>query len=98
MDKYGFVKVAAAVPAVKVADVNFNTAQTEKLLRQAVKEQAEMVVFPELGITSSTCGDLFLKPSLIERAELELAQLLNRTQTLPLVFMVGLRFVRTMCC
>lgn len=90
MDKYGFVKVAAAVPAVKVADVNFNTAQTEKLLRQAVKEQAEMVVFPELGITSSTCGDLFLKPSLIERAELELAQLLNRTQTLPLVFMVGL--------
>jgi NAD+ synthase (glutamine-hydrolysing) len=90
MDAYGFIKVAAAVPQVKVADPAFNAKETEKLLRQAAKEQVAAVVFPELGLTGYTCGDLFLHPALIRQAEKELAALLARTRTLPVLFAVGL--------
>ncbi|MBO7191565.1 MAG: NAD(+) synthase [Elusimicrobiaceae bacterium] len=90
MDKYGFLKVAAAVPAVQVANPVFNAAQAEKLLREAVKERVELVVFPELSLTAYTCGDLFLKPALVSAAEAALADLLVRTCQLKIVFIVGL--------
>ena len=90
MDKYGFVKVAAAVPTVQVANPVFNAVQIEKLLRHAVKKQAELVVFPELCLTGYTCGDLFLKPTLLSAAQKALAELLNRTRPLKIVFIVGL--------
>ena len=57
--KYGFIKVAAAVPAVKVADVMYNVQEIERLVMMAETEHAEVVVFPELSITGYTCQDLF---------------------------------------
>ena len=90
MDKYGFLKAAAAVPQVKVADPVFNAAQAEKLLREAAREQTELVVFPELSLTGYTCGDLFLKSSLVSAAEKALTDLLARTCQLKTVFVVGL--------
>ena len=64
MKNFGFVKVAAAVPAVKVADVAFNAAQMFAQIKQAAKQGVRVVVFPELGLTGYTCGDLFLKSAL----------------------------------
>lgn len=90
MDKYGFMKVAAAVPFVKVGDADFNAAQTDKLLSQADKERVELIVFPELGLTGATCGDLFLNETLIQRAELGLANLLLNNRSFNIVFVVGL--------
>lgn len=90
MKNFGFVKVAAAVPAVKVADVAFNAAQMLVQLKQAVKQGVRAVVFPELGLTGYTCADLFLKPTLLDAAERELAKLLAQTKNLDVVFMVGL--------
>ena len=90
MDKYHFLKVAAAVPAVQVASPIFNAAQVEKLLREAAKARVELVVFPELSLTGYTCGDLFLKPALVVAAEKALADLLIRTRQLKVVFAVGL--------
>ena len=90
MDKYHFLKVAAAVPAVQVASPVFNAAQVEKLLREAAKAHVELVVFPELSLTGYTCGDLFLKPALVLAAEKALADLLIRTRQLKVVFAVGL--------
>ena len=49
--KYGFIKVAAGVPAVKVADVEYNVQQIESLIAQAEGKGVEMIVFPELCIT-----------------------------------------------
>lgn len=90
MDKYGFVKVAAGVPEVQVAHPAYNTAAMEKQILQAAAAGVEVLVFPELGITGYTCGDLFLKPSLVQAAQDALAQLLVRTQKTNLVFIAGL--------
>ena len=57
--KYGFLKVAAAVPAVKVADVEYNVAQLESLIAQAEGQGVEVIVFPELCLTGYSCQDLF---------------------------------------
>ena len=56
---YGFIKVASAIPSVKVGDVNYNTLQIEKLVSKAENQGVEIIVFPELAITSYTCQDLF---------------------------------------
>ena len=57
--KYGFIKVAAAVPTVKVADVDYNVGQIESLIAQAEGQGVEVLVFPELSITGYSCQDLF---------------------------------------
>ena len=67
--KYGFIKVAAAVPAVKVADVVYNVQEIEKLISLADSEHVEIVCFPELCITGYTCQDLFKEQLLLTKAE-----------------------------
>ena len=57
--KYGFVNVAAAVPMVKVADVEYNVQQVESIIAQAEGRGVEVIVFPELCLTGYTCQDLF---------------------------------------
>ena len=52
---YGFVKVAAAVPHVKVADCFYNIQQIEGLMRQASQKEVQIIAFPELSVTSYTC-------------------------------------------
>ena len=51
MQNYGFIKVAAAIPAVKVANCAYNAQEMEKLIRQAAGAGARVVVFPELSLT-----------------------------------------------
>jgi len=48
---YGFIKVASAIPSVKVGDVKYNTAQIENLIAQAEGQGVEVIVFPELSVT-----------------------------------------------
>ena len=67
--KYGFVKVAAAVPAVRVADVDYNVQEIERLMALAESEHVELLCFPELTLTGYTCQDLFTQQLLIEEAE-----------------------------
>lgn len=90
MKNFGFVKVAAAIPTVKVADSAYNGEQILALLKQAVKQGIRAVVFPELSITGYTCGDLFLKPTLLDAAEQTLAKLLTQTRIWDIVFIVGM--------
>lgn len=90
MNNFGFVKVVAAIPTVKVADVAFNAKETLALIKKAAAQGVRTVVFPELGLTGYTCGDLFLKPTLLDAAERELTKLLIQTKSLDIVFIVGL--------
>lgn len=69
MNNYGFIRTVAAVPAVKVADITFNTTEICRLAEQAYKNQASIAVFPELSLTGSTCCDLFGQHLLIKGAE-----------------------------
>ena len=61
--KYGFVKVAAAIPAVKVADCKFNAQQIDTQIAIADGKGVQIIVFPELCITGYTCADLFSRPA-----------------------------------
>ena len=65
---YGFVKVAAAIPSVKVADCHYNTQQIIQQLEEAEKAGVEVVIFPELSITAYTCADLFAQQLLLEES------------------------------
>lgn len=68
MDEHGFYRVAAAVPSVRVGDPRANAERTLALLRRAADEGCELVVFPELGLTGYTCGDLFGQDVLLRGA------------------------------
>ena len=88
--KYGFIKVAAAIPAVKVADVAYNVQQVESLIAQAEGQGVEIIVFPELCLTGYTCQDLFKEQLLIDKAEESLLVLLDFTRKLDVISIVGL--------
>jgi len=88
--KYGFVKVAAAVPAVRVADVAYNVQEMEKLIALADGDGVELLCFPELSLTGYTCQDLFQEQLLITKAEEGLLRLLDFTRQLDIVCVVGL--------
>ena len=87
---YGFVKVAAAVPRVKIADCNFNAKQLESLIAVADGKGVQIITFPELCITAYTCGDLFGQQLLLEEAEMALMQILNNTRQLDIISIVGM--------
>jgi len=88
-EKKANVKAIEAIPAVKVADCHFNAEQTEQQIKQANEQGAEIVVFPELGITGYTCQDLFTQQLLIEQAEQAVGSLLENTKTLDVIAVVG---------
>ncbi len=88
--KNGFIKVAAAVPTVKVADCEYNLQQIECQIAQAEGKGVEIIVFPELSITGYTCQDLFRQHLLLDEAEAGLLTLLDFTRQLDIVSIVGL--------
>lgn len=90
---YGYVKVAAAVPRVHVADCKFNVGQIEKEIIIADGKGVQIIAFPELCITGYTCGDLFAQQLLLEEAELGLMQVLNTTRQLDIISIVGMPVV-----
>lgn len=90
MDNYGFVKVAAAVPQVAVADCARNAERIVALAQQAARRGVELVAFPELAVTGYTCADLFLQPALLDAADEALGEIMRQTRKLPLVLIVGL--------
>lgn len=88
--KSGFIKVACAVPLVKVADCKYNVEQTEAQIAQAEKQGVEIIVFPELGITSYTCQDLFQQNLLLNASESAVLHLLDFTRELDVIVIIGL--------
>ena len=90
---YGFVKVAAAVPHVKVADCKFNVERIESQIAIAEGKGVQIIVFPEMSITGYTCGDLFGQQILLEEAEMGLMQILNNTRQLDIISILGMPVV-----
>ncbi len=88
--KQGFVKVAALTPKVYVADVWKNLEEIRMLRKEAEKEHAKIMVFPELALTGYTCGDLFLQELLVEEAKEALLELAKDTKDSDAVLFVGL--------
>lgn len=88
--QYGFIKVAAAVPTVKVADCQYNLKQIESLIAQAEGQGVEIITFPELSLTGYTCQDLFRQDLLLEASETAVFQLLDFTRKLRIIAIVGM--------
>lgn len=87
--EYGFVKVAAATPEIRVADCAFNTETVLELWQQADGKAASWLVFPELVLTGYTCSDLFLQPVLLDGCLAGLKKLLEASRQLQSVAVVG---------
>ena len=90
--KDGFIKIACATPALKVADCDYNTERIIELIREAHERGVKIVCFPELCITGYTCGDLFLQDALLEAAMNSLKRILQETKALEIISIVGLPF------
>ena len=77
LNHHGFVRVAAAVPLLRVADCAYNADRILGLLKRAQAEGVAVVVFPELALTGYTCADLFQQVTLQRAALAALRQLLD---------------------
>lgn len=91
--KNGFIKVAAATPALRVADPAFNGSEMQKIAQHAAQEGVRVLVFPELCITGYTAGDLFFSEVLTRGARTALNTYLQGTAALDLISVVGLPLV-----
>ncbi len=87
--RHNFVRVAVAVPVVRVADPSHNAAQTVALLEQAAARQAVLAVFPELGLSAYTCEDLFHQQALLDACLAGLRQVVEASRGVPVVAVVG---------
>ena len=79
---YGFIKVAAATPEIRVADCAYNTEAVLSLWKEADALGCHLVAFPELVLTGSTCGDLFLHKTLLDGALAGLKKLVEESNSL----------------
>lgn len=86
----GYLRVAAATPALRVADPAYNQKEMEKMMRQAAAEGVKLLVFPELSVSGYTCGDLFFQSTLIEAAKAALFELVRASEGLDLLVFAGL--------
>lgn len=89
MTNYGFITVAAAVPRTRVADVQHNVEEIERLIVMAEEKSVELLVFPELCITGYTCQDLFRSSSLLDASDEALRLLTDFSLGRGITFVVG---------
>ncbi len=89
MENYGFLRVAAATPVVKLADPAANADRIIRLVSKAYKEGVSLIAFPELSITGYTCGDLFTHDTLLRAAERGIEKIIDFSFGKNIVIVVG---------
>ncbi|WP_263282711.1 NAD(+) synthase [Sphingomonas nostoxanthinifaciens] len=83
------VRVAAATPLASAGDVAANAASILELARRADAEAVDLVVYPELSLSSYALDDLHLQEALLDRVEAELAALVEASAGLKPVLLIG---------
>ena len=89
----GFIRVAAAIPDLKVADCTYNISKIAEQIQQAEEENVQVLCFPELSVTAYTCADLFLQKQLLKDALKAIEELLLITYNKNIVIIVGVPLV-----
>ncbi|MEA5113893.1 MAG: NAD(+) synthase [Geobacteraceae bacterium] len=87
---HNFIRTAVALPEVRVADPEFNAVQTISLLKKSAEQKVILTVFPELGISSYSCEDLFHQQALLDGCLSALDKILDESRNLPVIGLVGL--------
>lgn len=90
MNKYGFLRVAAAYPEVVLADPGTNSVRIADMIMSLSNKGARLIVFPELCLTGYTCGDLFNQPTLLNAAMRQLGFLQQVTKEAHVTAVVGI--------
>ena len=86
---FGYVKVGAAVPRLKLADCIYNKEQIVEIAKDAAAKGVRVLTFPELCMTGYTCADLFMQRPLLSAAEMAVAEIVEETKELDLFLTVG---------
>ena len=89
MKNYGYIRVASAIPTIKIADCHHNADKIIELILKAKKEEVEVVCFPELVLTGYTCNDLFFQSLLLDSVEKELFRIMKETKNSKIVSIIG---------
>jgi len=87
---HNFVRVASAIPELRVADPSFNAKKTIELMKEAAKESSIIVVFPELGLSAYSCDDLFHQQALLSECIQALSDIVTASTDIPVVTIVGI--------
>lgn len=87
--KYGFLRVCAATPEIRVADCEFNGESVLESIKSANKNKVKLAVFPELCVTGATCGDLFLQKTLLDASENTVLSIVKKTSKMDVVCVLG---------
>ena len=87
--KYGFIKVATAIPSLKVADCKYNAEQIIAAINSVSGEGVDIILFPELSVTGSTCGELFYNNTLLNGAMEALDSIVEATANINSIIVVG---------
>ncbi len=90
---FGYIRVAAAVPRVHIADARRNAEGALTIMEDAFAEGVEIVVMPELSLVGYTSGDMILQTKLLNDAEKALEWLINECRDIPTIGIVGLPVV-----
>ncbi len=92
-----FIKVSAACPITNVADVSFNLKNIKICIEKALGENSKVIIFPELSITSYTCGDLFLQHSLLTASSEAVKNLCDFSENKDILISVGAPLIVNNC-
>ncbi len=88
INDYGFLRVAAASPKLKVADCDFNTEEIKRVIERAQGEKVQILCFPELSLTGYSCGDLFFQKALQQKAVESLCELVRFLTERPFIIVI----------
>ena len=75
INELGFIRIGASAPKVKIAECDYNVSEIKKVIEQALQNKVQILCFPELTITSYSCGDLFFQKELLDKATTSLIEL-----------------------
>ena len=86
----GFLRIGAALPQLRLADIDFNINSILEVIHQASLENVQVLAFPEMAITGYTINDLVQHQALLSKARQGLEKILTETATKPVVIIIGL--------
>lgn len=93
LSKYGFFRVAASAPQLKVADIEYNINNIKRDIRVACEKEANLILFTELCITGYTVGDLFFQESLLKEAYKGIDEIIQSSKSLDIIIVLGSQFL-----
>lgn len=94
INDFGFLRVAAASPKMRVADCDYNLQEIITVIQKAIEQDVQLLCFPELCLTGYTCGDLFFQTALQKKAIESLTNLADFLKDKPsIIVVVGLPLI-----